>query len=75
MCIEADVKLTFGSDAHHLREIGEFRPHLQLLREIGYNGSLDDIILDPRRGHQLIVHITEQFIVKLCILFKEFIEE
>jgi histidinol phosphatase-like PHP family hydrolase len=48
LCIEAGVKLTFGSDAHHLREIGEFQPHLNLLQEIGYDGDLGEILFDPR---------------------------
>ena len=48
ICIEAGVKLTFGGDAHLLREIGEFQPHLKLLREIGYDGDLGDILIDPR---------------------------
>jgi histidinol phosphatase-like PHP family hydrolase len=47
-CIEAGMQLTFGSDAHHLREIGEFWPHLNLLREIGFDGDLGDILTEPR---------------------------
>ena len=35
MCVEAGVKLAFGSDAHSLWEVGEFGPHLRLLEEIG----------------------------------------
>ena len=51
MCIEAGVKLTFGGDAHHLREIGEFWPHLNLLRDIGFDGELKDILIDPRKNN------------------------
>jgi len=39
MCIEADVKLSLGSDAHNLYEIGEFYPHLDLLSECGISPS------------------------------------
>ena len=51
MCIEAGVKLTFGGDAHLLREIGEFQPHLDLLRDIGFDGELKDILIDPRKNN------------------------
>ena len=44
MCVEAGVKITFGSDAHNLYEVGEFAPHLKLLDEIGYKGDLKDIM-------------------------------
>lgn len=47
LCLEADVKLTFGSDSHNLYEIGFFVPHLQLLRDCGYDGDLKDILVDP----------------------------
>ncbi len=49
-CIEADVPLTFGSDAHNLYEVGEFAPHLALLSACGYDGDIGDLLLDPRRG-------------------------
>lgn len=46
MCIAQGVKITFGSDAHNLYEIGEFYPHLRFLREdCGYDGDLSDILL------------------------------
>lgn len=45
LCIEAGVPLTFGSDAHNLYEIGEFFPHLQLLREAGFDGDPADVLL------------------------------
>ncbi len=43
-CLRAGVKLTFGSDAHNLYEVGEFTPHLQLLAQCGFNGDLNDIM-------------------------------
>ncbi len=45
LCLELGVKLSLGSDTHNLYEIGEFAPHLQLLRDIGFNGDLADILL------------------------------
>jgi histidinol phosphatase-like PHP family hydrolase len=46
-CLAAGVKLALGSDAHNLYEIGEFTPHLALLREIGFDGDLKEILLNP----------------------------
>ena len=47
LCLESGVKLTFGSDAHNLYEVGEFYPHLKLLEAAGFNGSFEDILLKP----------------------------
>ena len=47
-CLDAGVKLAFGTDAHNLYEVGEFAPHLALLKSIGYDGDLKDILIDPR---------------------------
>jgi len=47
-CLIAGVKLTVGSDAHNLYEIGEFSPHLALLRDAGFNGDYNDILLNPK---------------------------
>lgn len=38
-CVEAGVKLAFGSDSHNLYEVGEHYPHLQLLKRCGYSDS------------------------------------
>lgn len=46
-CIESGVKLTFGSDAHSLYEVGDFAMHLDLLNRIGYDGHPADILLNP----------------------------
>jgi histidinol phosphatase-like PHP family hydrolase len=35
ICVEQGVQLTLGSDAHELREVGDFPPHLRLLERIG----------------------------------------
>jgi histidinol phosphatase-like PHP family hydrolase len=45
LCLEAGVKLTFGSDSHNLYEVGEFYPHLQLLRQAGFTGNPRDVLL------------------------------
>ena len=45
LCLEQGVKLTFGSDAHNLYEVGEFSPHLALLREAGFSGNPQDVLL------------------------------
>lgn len=49
-CLEAGVKISFGSDAHNLYEIGEFTPHLALLKSIGFNGDLGDIMFGGPRS-------------------------
>lgn len=38
-CIESGVKMAFGSDAHNLCEIGEFYPHLELMRRCGLTAA------------------------------------
>ncbi len=44
ICLEEGVKTCFGSDAHNLCEIGDFAPQLRLLKEIGFDGELDEIL-------------------------------
>jgi histidinol phosphatase-like PHP family hydrolase/calcineurin-like phosphoesterase family protein len=44
-CIEAGVKISFGSDTHSLFKIGFFNPHFDFLRSIGYDGDLRDIAI------------------------------
>jgi len=48
-CLRAGVKISFGSDAHALYEVGEFHPHLALLAEIGYDGDVHDILIPAIR--------------------------
>ena len=43
-CLDAGVKITFGSDAHNLYEIGDFALHLGFLKRCGFNGAWHDII-------------------------------
>jgi len=47
MCISAGVKLAFGSDAHNLYEVGEFQPHLDLLRTCGVSGDINSVLWQP----------------------------
>jgi len=45
-CLEAGVRLTLGSDSHNLSEIGEFAPHLALLRRCGCDHDLERVLLN-----------------------------
>jgi histidinol phosphatase-like PHP family hydrolase len=49
ICLELGVRLSVGSDAHNLREIGDLLPHLELLRELGVAGRLEDVLWRPAR--------------------------
>ncbi|MBN2449335.1 MAG: metallophosphoesterase [Lentisphaeria bacterium] len=44
-CLRRGVPLTFGSDAHNLYEVGEFMPHLALLRDCGVGDEPGDVLL------------------------------
>ena len=44
-CLDSGVKFSFGSDAHHLAEIGDFACHLALLKQAGFNGDPSDILV------------------------------
>ncbi|MFA7186423.1 MAG: metallophosphoesterase [Victivallales bacterium] len=45
MCIESGIKLSLGSDAHNLYEVGEFYPHLKFLREIAPDYEIADLLI------------------------------
>lgn len=47
MCLAVGVKLSFRSDAHNLYEIGDFHPHLALLREAGCKNPGPDVLFTP----------------------------
>lgn len=47
VCIERGVKIAFGSDAHNLYEVGEFYPHLELIKDIGYSRKTAEILFRP----------------------------
>ena len=44
-CLKLGVKFTLASDAHNLAEIGDFAYHIDLLKEAGFDGDLEDILL------------------------------
>ena len=44
MCLDMDLKFSFGGDAHNLYEIGEFADHLKLLADAGFDGDLAAIL-------------------------------
>ncbi|MDD5727119.1 MAG: metallophosphoesterase [Victivallales bacterium] len=45
MCIENGVKISLGSDAHNLYEVGEFYASLRFLREIAPDFDLADLLI------------------------------
>lgn len=44
-CIEKGVKISLGTDTHNLLEVGEFHPHLALLKKIGVSKDMLNSIL------------------------------
>lgn len=44
-CLALDLKFSFGSDAHNLAEIGDFACHCALIREAGFDGAIQDILI------------------------------
>ena len=44
MCLDRDIRFSFGGDAHNLYEIGEFADHLKLLDDAGFDGDLADVL-------------------------------
>ena len=46
-CLTLGVKISLGSDAHNLAEIGDFAYHLALLKEAGFDGELSDVLYIP----------------------------
>lgn len=47
ICLELGVRISVGSDAHSLEDVGALRPHLELLKEIGALERLDDVLWRP----------------------------
>lgn len=43
-CLDMGVKFTFASDAHDLSEIGDFAYHLDVLKQAGFDGELEDVL-------------------------------
>lgn len=47
-CLEAGARFSLGTDSHGLVEVGDFWPHLQLLRRMGVaDGDLDRVLWRP----------------------------
>ena len=44
-CIDEGVKLSLGSDAHNLCDVGELTPHMRFLDDLGVDGDMSDILL------------------------------
>lgn len=44
-CLDRGVRFSFGSDAHHLSEIGDFADHVARLAEAGFDGDLQDVLV------------------------------
>jgi len=38
-CLERGVRISLGSDSHAMYEVGDFAPHLALLRDVGVTGD------------------------------------
>jgi histidinol phosphatase-like PHP family hydrolase/predicted phosphodiesterase len=45
ICLDMGIKFTLASDAHDLSEIGDFAYHLAVLKEAGFDGDYQDILL------------------------------
>ena len=44
LCLEEGVKIALASDAHSFAEVGEFAPHLELLRQAGAPENLEKVL-------------------------------
>lgn len=50
-CLDYGVKFVFGSDSHNQSEVGDFHPHLDLMRACGIsNSDLPNVMADLRPG-------------------------
>jgi len=47
MCIERGVRIALGSDSHWLGEVGEFAPHLDLLRRASASEDWGQVLYQP----------------------------
>ena len=50
ICVEKKVKLCFGSDSHNLYEVGEFYPHIGLMKQIAADSDINRLLL---HGYEL----------------------
>jgi histidinol phosphatase-like PHP family hydrolase/predicted MPP superfamily phosphohydrolase len=49
LCLEADARLSIGTDSHALVEVGDLRPHVELLQQIGAWARRDEVLWKPGR--------------------------
>jgi len=47
LCIEKNIKISFGSDSHNLYEVGEFYPHIGLMKKIVPGSDFSSFLLRP----------------------------
>jgi len=45
LCVEKKIKISFGSDSHNLYEVGEFYPHIELMKKIVTESDIDKCLL------------------------------
>jgi histidinol phosphatase-like PHP family hydrolase/calcineurin-like phosphoesterase family protein len=48
LCLERGVKIVFGSDSHNLYEVGEFYGFMNLMRQLGTENMLEEIMFSPQ---------------------------
>jgi histidinol phosphatase-like PHP family hydrolase len=46
LCIQKGVRIAFGSDSHRLSEVGDFHPHLELIRKAAGRREVSDLLFD-----------------------------
>lgn len=47
ICLERGVRLSIGSDAHNLTQIGDLREHVLFLEKLGVAGRIEEILWKP----------------------------
>jgi len=50
LCLELGVRLSVGSDAHAMWEVGALGPHLALLKQIGAAERLEEVLRRPKKA-------------------------
>ncbi|MBA4388454.1 MAG: hypothetical protein C0404_10770 [Verrucomicrobia bacterium] len=51
ICIERGVKIALGTDSHCLIDVADLRPHVDLLRQLGVIGRLEEVLWRPPARH------------------------
>ncbi len=47
LCLDRNIKIVFGSDSHNLYEVGEFYGFIHLIRQLGAEHMLNEILFQP----------------------------